>query len=57
MMEFLDNTTINCVEDFTHIGLPRNSAAMLLIEFDGRGSAVLKMLRLQLALMKKNNAS
>ena len=24
MMEFLDNTTINCVEDYTNIGLPRS---------------------------------
>jgi glycolate oxidase len=57
MMEFLDNTTINCVEDFTHIGLPRNSAAMLLIEFDGRGSAVAEDAETAAALMKKNNAS
>ena len=40
MMEFLDHTTINCVEDYTHIGLPRNSDSVLLIEVDGRGSIV-----------------
>ncbi|HOJ17478.1 MAG: FAD-binding protein [Ignavibacteriales bacterium] len=40
MMEFLDHTTINCVEDYTHIGLPRNSEAVLLIELDGRGDEV-----------------
>ena len=40
MMEFLDKTTINCVEDYTHLGLPRNSEAVLLIEVDGRGSTV-----------------
>jgi glycolate oxidase len=57
MMEFLDNTTINCVEDYTHIGLPRNSAAMLLIEFDGRGSAVAEDAETAVSLMKKNNAS
>jgi glycolate oxidase len=56
MMEFLDNTTINCVEDYTHIGLPRNSAAMLLIEFDGRGSAVVEDAETAVTLMKKNNA-
>ena len=40
MMEFLDKTTIGCVEDYTHIGLPINSEAILLIEVDGRGSIV-----------------
>ena len=40
MMEFLDHTTINCVEDYTKVGLPRNSEAILLIEVDGRGSIV-----------------
>ncbi len=57
MMEFLDNTTINCVEDFTGIGLPRNSAAMLLIEFDGRGSAVSEDAESAVNILKKNNAS
>jgi glycolate oxidase len=36
MLEFLDNTTIRCVEDYTHLGLPTDAAAMLLIEVDGR---------------------
>ena len=36
MMEFMDNTTINCVEDYTKVGLPRNSEAILLIEVDGQ---------------------
>jgi glycolate oxidase len=57
MMEFLDKTTINCVEDYTHIGLPRNSAAMLLIEFDGRGSAVPEDAQTALNIMNNNKAS
>jgi glycolate oxidase len=57
MMEFLDNTTINCVEDYTQIGLPRNSAAMLLLEFDGRGSSVLEDSEIAFSILKKNNAS
>jgi glycolate oxidase len=57
MMEFLDNTTINCVEDFTKIGLPRNSAAMLLLEFDGKGSSVTEDAETALSILKKNNAS
>ncbi len=57
MMEFLDNTTINCVEDFTHIGLPRNSEAILLIEVDGRGSIVFEDSEIIKNILKKNNAS
>jgi len=34
-VEFLDNTTIRCVEDFTHIGLPVTARALLLLEVDG----------------------
>ncbi|MCX7012620.1 MAG: FAD-binding protein [Candidatus Sumerlaeota bacterium] len=34
-LEFLDNVTINCVEDFKHVGLPRSAEAILLIETDG----------------------
>jgi glycolate oxidase len=34
-LEFLDNVTINCVEDYTHIGLPRDIGALLLIQTDG----------------------
>ncbi|HSD64893.1 MAG TPA: FAD-linked oxidase C-terminal domain-containing protein [Ignavibacteriaceae bacterium] len=57
MMEFLDKTTINCVEDYTHIGLPVNSEAMLLIEVDGRGSAVQEDADIIFNLLKKNNSS
>ncbi len=39
-LEFLDNTTINCVEDYAAIGLPRDAAAMLLMETDGHPTAV-----------------
>jgi glycolate oxidase len=57
MMEFMDHTTINCVEDYTQIGLPRNAEAMLLVEFDGRGSAVEEDAEAAAAIMRKNNAS
>jgi glycolate oxidase len=40
MLEFLDNTTIKCVEDYTHLGLPTDAKAMLLIEVDGRKAVV-----------------
>jgi glycolate oxidase len=57
MMEFLDNTTINCVEDYTHIGLPRSSEALLLIEVDGRGSIVEEDAETIKKILAKNNAS
>lgn len=34
-LEFLDRVTINCVEDYAKIGLPRDAAAILLMETDG----------------------
>jgi glycolate oxidase len=57
MMEFLDNTTINCVEDYTKIGLPRNSEAILLLEVDGRGSIVDEDAETIKTILKKHNAS
>lgn len=57
MMEFLDNTTINCVEDYAKIGLPRNSEAILLLEVDGRGSAVTEDAEIMKKILQKNNAS
>lgn len=57
MMEFLDHTTINCIEDYTHVGLPRNSEAILLIEVDGRGSVVAEDANTVKEILSKNNAS
>lgn len=34
-LEFLDRVTINCVDDYAKIGLPREAAAVLLMESDG----------------------
>lgn len=34
-LEFLDRTTIHCVEDYAKIGLPLNCEALLLMETDG----------------------
>jgi glycolate oxidase len=39
-LEFLDQKTLRCVEDFTKVGLPRDAAAILLIEADGHPAAV-----------------
>ncbi|MSU62496.1 MAG: FAD-binding protein [Pedosphaera sp.] len=39
-LEFLDRTTIHCVEDYAKIGLPLDCEALLLIESDGHPAAV-----------------
>ena len=39
-LEFLDQTTIRCVEDFTGIGLPTDCEALLLMETDGHPAQV-----------------
>lgn len=39
-MEIMDKATINCVEDYVKIGLPRDMAALLLIEVDGHPAMV-----------------
>jgi glycolate oxidase len=39
-LEFLDRTTIHCVEDYAKIGLPLDCEALLLMETDGAPSVV-----------------
>jgi len=39
-LEFLDSVTIQCVEDYAHVGLPRDAAAILLMETDGHPGSV-----------------
>jgi glycolate oxidase len=39
-LEFLDQVTIECVENYAHIGLPVDAAAVLLMEVDGHAAAV-----------------
>jgi len=39
-LEFLDKKTIRCVEEYTHVGLPLDAEALLLIEVDGHPAAV-----------------
>ncbi len=39
-LEFLDRVTIECVENYAHIGLPKDMEAVLLIEVDGPQSVV-----------------
>lgn len=39
-LEFLDRTTIKCVEEYAHLGLPTSIESLLMIEIDGRLSIV-----------------
>ena len=39
-MEFLDRTTIRCIENFSKVGLPLDCEAILLLESDGHPAAV-----------------
>ena len=39
-LEFLDQMTARCVEEYAHVGLPTDCAAVLLMETDGHPAAV-----------------
>lgn len=55
-MEFMDNATINAIQNFKDCGLPRDAGAVLLIETDGEEhSAKAEMLKVE-EQVKKNQA-
>ncbi|MDX1532030.1 MAG: FAD-linked oxidase C-terminal domain-containing protein [Rhodothermales bacterium] len=39
-LEFVDRVTINCVEDYAQVGLPRTAESLLLMETDGHPAQV-----------------
>jgi glycolate oxidase len=54
-MEFMDNTTINAIQNFKDCCLPRDAAAVLLIETDGeKNSAIAEMAKVE-ERVKKND--
>ncbi|MBD3224433.1 MAG: FAD-binding protein [Caldithrix sp.] len=55
-MEFLDATTIKCVEDYAHIGLPTDVKALLLLEVDGHHAVVQEEAAKIETILKKNHA-
>ena len=55
-LEFLDRTTIKCVEDFAKVGLPLDCEALLLMETDGHPTAVEEEAARMAEIAKKNNA-
>jgi len=55
-LEFLDRTTIHCVEDFAKVGLPLDCEALLLMETDGHPAAVAEEAERMEQLARKNGA-
>jgi glycolate oxidase len=55
-LEFLDQTTACCVEDFAHVGLPVDCAAVLLMETDGHPAAVADEAEQMAAIARANKA-
>ena len=55
-LEFLDRTTIHCVEDFAKVGLPLDCEALLLMETDGHAAAVEEEAAKMEELAKTNGA-
>jgi glycolate oxidase len=55
-LEFLDRTTIHCVEDFAKVGLPLDCEALLLMETDGHPAAVADEAARMEAFARQNGA-
>jgi len=55
-LEFLDRTTIRCVEDFAKVGLPLDCEAVLLMETDGHPAAVAEEAERMEELARRNGA-
>ena len=56
-LEFLDQTTIRCVEDFSKAGLPVEAGSLVLMETDGAESVVSEECERMMALAKANGAT
>jgi len=55
-LEFLDRTTIRCVEEYAHIGLPLDAEAILLMETDGHPVVVEEEAARMIELAKQHRA-
>ncbi len=55
-LEFLDRTTIRCVEEHAHIGLPLDAEAILLMETDGHPVVVEEEAARMIELAKRHRA-
>ncbi len=56
-LEFLDQTTLRCVEDFARVGLPLDCEALLLMESDGHPAAVAEESARMAELARNNGAT
>ncbi|AQQ54701.1 FAD-binding oxidoreductase [Planococcus lenghuensis] len=56
-LEFMDKGTINAVEDFMSMGLPREAEAMLLMEQDGDPEQVERDIQQMIAIAKMEGAT
>lgn len=56
-LEFMDQGTISAVEDFMHIGLPRDAEAMLLMEQDGTEEQVARDIQRMIEIAKEQGAT
>lgn len=55
-MEFMDNATLNAIQNFKDCGLPRDAEAVLLIETDGEESSAKAEMEIVKAQVEKNNS-
>jgi glycolate oxidase len=55
-LEFLDRTTIRCIEDYVKIGLPLDAEAILLMETDGHPAVVEEESARMIELARGHNA-
>lgn len=55
-LEFLDRRTCHCVEDYAHVGLPTEAAAVVLMETDGAPSLVAEEGDAMAAIATENGA-
>ena len=56
-LEFMDQASINCAEDYLNLGLDRKAGSLLLIETDGRPEQALAEAELVVALCRDNGAT
>ena len=55
-LEFLDRMTLNCVEDYAHVGLPREAEAILLMETDGHPAVIAEEAEIMAQLARAHGA-
>lgn len=55
-LEFLDQQTIQCVENFSHVGLPTDVGALLLMESDGATAVVEDEINAMLEIARRRGA-